>query len=418
MKKFLFAALAVMAVAFMSCEPKPTVCPDCGKEPCVCDTTEVTVCPDCGQDPCVCGQKSDMPEVAATEGAVTIVWNAVGFVPCITDGSQLVFAGDYNGYNTNPEEMVKFQAIEGYEGWWKAVITPADASLTPVLAGKPCALYLDGTFPSSWDHQWLNVEAGACEVIDGDATLEVEYEVESKLIVNSNSSVVYVRSYGFKTDPCVKPETFTVSLKATAPALADSIIVYAVGSFNGWATDATPMTLENGVWTATLEDVVMGAEYKYVANASWDNEELQATAEGADCAEGLAGNRVVNDVEIVDAIGNFKGVTAEKCEDTPAEPQDITVKAQVPAAWTDTITAWVWPTDGEGQEVVPTKEGDWYVYTQNALELNIIFKNGHGWNGDTNQTEDIKGIKASTCYQLAQEGEAKATATAVDCPAE
>ena len=314
MKKFLFAALAVATLALVGCE-KP--CEICGEDPCVCE-----VCDVCGENPCVCEdpENPETPVVEATEGAVTIVWNAVGFVPCITDGSQLVFAGDYNSYNTNPEEMVKFQAIEGYEGWWKAVITPADASLTPVLAGKPCALYLDGTFPSSWDHQWLNVEAGACEVIDGDATLEVEYEVESKLIVNSNSSVVYVRSYGFKTDPCLEPETYTVTLSATAPALADSIIVYAVGAFNGWATDATPMTLENGVWTATLEDVVMGAEYKYVANASWDNEELQAfVAEGDTCALGLSGNRSINDVEVSDVIGNFKGITADKCPDAPAE---------------------------------------------------------------------------------------------------
>jgi hypothetical protein len=49
--------------------------------------------------------------------------------------------------------------------------------------------------------------------------------------------------------------------------------------------------------------------------------------------------------------------------------------------------------------------------------LNIIFKNGHGWTGDKNQTEDLKGIRANVCYQLAQEGDAKATATAVDCPA-
>ena len=64
-----------------------------------------------------------------------------------------------------------------------------------------------------------------------------------------------------------------------------------------------------------------------------------------------------------------------------------------------------------------TKDGDWYVYTLNCNELNIIFKNGHGWNGDKNQTEDLKGIRESVCYQLAQEGDAKATATAVDCPA-
>ena len=316
MKKFLFAALAVLAVAFMSCEPKPTVCPDCGKEPCVCE-----ICDVCGENPCVCDttttEKPEIPVVEATEGTVTVVWNAVGFVPCIEN--QLVFAGSYNGYNTDPAEMVKFQAIEGYEGWWKAVITPADASAEPALEGKPCALYLDGTFPSSWDHQWLNVEAGACEILDGEAELQVEYEVESKLIVAKNSSVVYVRSHGFKTDPCLEPETYTVTLTASAPALPEGTTVYAVGAFNGWATDATPMTLANGVWTATIENVVMGAEYKYVANASWDNEELQATAEGANCAEGLSGNRKINDVEVVDAIGNFKGITAEKCEPAPAE---------------------------------------------------------------------------------------------------
>ena len=413
MKKFLFAALAVMAVAFMSCEPKPMVCPDCGKEPCVCELCDV-----CGKNPCECDttgtqEKPEIPVVNATDGAVTVVWNAVGFTPCMEEGDQLVFAGDYNGYNTNPSEMVKFEAIEGYEGWWKAVITPADASATPVLAGKPCALYMDGTFPSSWDHQWINVDADhPCTIIDGDAELQVEYDVESKLVVNSNSSVVYVRSYGFKTDPCIEPEKFNVTLKASAPELPEGTIVYAVGAFNGWSVDATPMTLSNGVWTATLEDVVMGAEYKYVANATWDNEELLEAAEGAVCAEGLSGNRVINDVEVIDAIANFKDVTIMKCD-----PKDITVKAQVPAAWTDTITAWVWATGEDGSEVVPTKDGDWYVYTLNCNELNIIFKNGHGWTGDKNQTEDLKGIRANVCYQLAQEGDAKATATAVDCPA-
>lgn len=310
MKKFLFAALAVATLALVGCE-KP--CEICGEDPCVCE-----VCDVCGENPCICEdpEKPETPVVEATEGAVTIVWNAVGFVPCM-DGSQLVFAGDYNGYNTDPAAMAKFEAIEGYEGWWKAVITPADASLTPVLAGKPCALYLDGTFPSSWDHQWLNVEAGACEVLDGDATLEVEYEVESKLIVNSNSSVVYVRSYGFKTDPCIEPETSNITFKATAPALPEGVIVYAVGAFNSWTTDATPLTLVNGVWTATVEGVI-GDEYKYVVNASWDNEELLKTAAGDTCALGLPGNRKVNDVEMIDEIGNFKGVTIEKCPDAPA----------------------------------------------------------------------------------------------------
>ena len=108
------------------------------------------------------------------------------------------------------------------------------------------------------------------------------------------------------------------------------------------------------------------------------------------------------------------GETPENPE-TPETPEakDITVKAKVPAAWTNTITAWVWPTGGEGQEVVPTKQGDWYVYTHNCAELNIIFKNGEGWTGDANQTVDMK-FTENACIVL-EAGEGKATYTNVDC---
>ena len=100
--------------------------------------------------------------------------------------------------------------------------------------------------------------------------------------------------------------------------------------------------------------------------------------------------------------------------DGPKEEKDITVKAKVPAAWTDTITAWVWPTGGEGQEVTPVKEGDWYVYTHHCAELNIIFKNGEGWNGDANQTVDIT-VSENTCMELESDGATKATYVNVDC---
>jgi hypothetical protein len=118
-------------------------------------------------------------------------------------------------------------------------------------------------------------------------------------------------------------------------------------------------------------------------------------------------------------VGKVTVTLIEKA--TPSEPEepkeekDITVKAKVPAAWTNTITAWVWPTGGDGQEVTPTKEGDWYVYTHHCAELNIIFKNGEGWNGDANQTVDITGIKENTCLELSSDGATKATYTNVDC---
>ena len=104
---------------------------------------------------------------------------------------------------------------------------------------------------------------------------------------------------------------------------------------------------------------------------------------------------------------------------TTQEPEAvaITVKAKVPAAWTEKITVWVWPTGGDGAEADAVKEGDWYVYTaaEGVTELNIIFKNGAGWNGDANQTVDITGIKENTCLELASDGATKATYTNVDC---
>ena len=117
----------------------------------------------------------------------------------------------------------------------------------------------------------------------------------------------------------------------------------------------------------------------------------------------------------VTLIEKAAGGEEPETPETPGEAKDITVKAKVPAAWTNGITAWVWPTGGEGQEVTPTKEGDWYVYTHNCAELNIIFKNGAGWTGDANQTVDITGLKENTCLQLASDGATKATYTVVAC---
>ena len=100
--------------------------------------------------------------------------------------------------------------------------------------------------------------------------------------------------------------------------------------------------------------------------------------------------------------------------------KDITVKAVVPGAWENTITAWVWPTGGEGKEVTPTKDGNWYVVTENCIELNVIFKNGTGWNGNENQTANITGVSENTCYQISainKDGEGKCTYTVVDCEA-
>ena len=69
----------------------------------------------------------------------------------------------------------------------------------------------------------------------------------------------------------------------------------------------------------------------------------------------------------------------------------------------------------DGNEVVPTKEGDWYVFSHYGTDLNIIFKNGVGWNGTANQTVAITIIQENTCFVLESDGYNTATYTHVDC---
>lgn len=90
------------------------------------------------------------------------------------------------------------------------------------------------------------------------------------------------------------------------------------------------------------------------------------------------------------------------------------MKAKVPDTWKETIYVWIWGDGIEDYEHVAKKQGDWYVFAYEGKELNIIFKNGEGWTGHPNQTEDIYTTR-SVCYILTQEGEEKAVATQVDC---
>ena len=143
--------------------------------------------------------------VVATKNAITIVWNAIGFEPCISPDKQLVLAGDYNNWNTYPVDMVNFEPLYGHDNWWQAVITPDENATSPLLVGIPCGIAKDGTF--SWDYQWADVEAGNCEVISGDAVIKKDAANQLQLHVHSNSSIVYIRSYGFQNNPC-KTESF------------------------------------------------------------------------------------------------------------------------------------------------------------------------------------------------------------------
>ncbi len=262
--------------------------------------------------------KSTVPEVAATEGAYTVVWNAVDYSDC----NGLVFAGNYNGWSKTASEMAVFEKIDGYTNWYKAVITPT-AEITQ-LEGKPCALDADGNFPNSWNYQWIGSKEHPCEVLKGEVTFEGENDTETKMIVSQIGTVVYVRSYGFKEDPCVVNPIYDVTFNLTVQqALDDTVKVYVVGDFaeNSWIVDAYEMDRVDAThFTKTVKSAI-GKEYKYTTQASWDNEMVVAAPSEGDTCSAKSKNLKIADVTVNDSIYGFNGINNAKiCPDVAPEP--------------------------------------------------------------------------------------------------
>ena len=192
-----------------------------------------------------------------------------------------------------------------------------------------------------------------------------------------------------------------VTYNVTVPAGTKAC--YIAGGMNSWSF--TEMTkVDDTHYTLDLPSATEAMKYKYCSGPGWAYVEKDASGNEI-------GDRSYSAADVVAKWASVYEPSATPEE--PKEEKDITVKAKVPAAWTETITAWVWPTNGDGKEVTPTKEGDWYVYTHHCAELNIIFKNGKGWTGDANQTVDMV-FSESTCIEI-KAGSGKATYTVVDC---
>jgi len=290
LKYFLVAALMFSAIAFNACgdssesEPEPP--------------------------------KSEMPEVEAVAGKIVLVLHCVNEAK-VCNG--IVFAGDYNGYNTEDvNEMAKFEPIPDYDGWFKVELTPSEPG--GGITGKPNHLTSEGNFPSDWAHQWFaEMDAAGevvnqCQLIKGSAeVVEDDYAGEMNLIMFSSADVVYVRAFAWKINPCIPPTIYEeVTFNVTVPdGLEPDDVVYIVGGMNEWNQTETQMTKSGNVWTFTFENVVDGTEYKYVLNGSWDFEELEAIGDEG-CAEGIRNRKVVART-MNDVVLNFRGRTAEKC---------------------------------------------------------------------------------------------------------
>ena len=384
-----FAAMFAVAMVFAACEPKDPIVID--PEP---DSAKVEM---------------NIPQVATPGAGKTTV---VLYVP--EDTPKGCYAvGTVNGWAEKNTDLMFTEVADADSKRWVACTFDYASDMQI----KVLAIPSDDAVAPGWSYQWgknmdpeNDLEEDNVVVLEeGSSAWEIELENQGqpKLKGLADNGVVYIEVKAWATTPIIE-----------AKPLEEAWIKH---PWNGgdWTYQQMTKTAD-----ATFEyNCRYGANGVNIAGdangggENWYPGDQITIVDGAELATGDSVKFVFVSEKM--AVGKVSVQLIEKGEgagnEDLGEAKDITVKAKVPAAWTDTITAWVWPTGGDGQEVVPTKSGDWYVYTHNCAELNIIFKNGHGWNGDKNQTVDITGIKENACFQLAQEGDAKATATAVDC---
>ena len=384
MTKFFAAMFAVAALTFTACDgnnnnggvivPPPA------------DSTEVVL---------------DIPQVTPPAAGQTTV---VLFVPADTpEGCYAVGSFDWNEKNT--ERM--FAPVEGADEGWVSYTF----DWTEGLEFKVLAIPSDPAVAPGWSYQWgknidpeNDLEEDNVVILQGTGEFVLENQGQPKLKGLADGGVCFIHVKAWATTPVIKP----------VPC----------------ETAAFKHPWNGGAWE--YRDAVKTAEATFELNALYGNTGINvATNVNGDGENWYPADQIefVGDVAQGDSVnvkfvsekgtvGKLTVTLIEKA--TPSEPEepkeekDITVKAKVPAAWTNTITAWVWPTGGDGQEVTPVKEGDWYVYTHHCAELNIIFKNGEGWNGDANQTVDIT-VSENTCMEIESDGATKATYVNVDC---
>lgn len=197
----------------------------------------------------------------------------------------IVFAGSYNGWAEKPEEMAKFEKVDGFDGWYVVAVTDESED----IQGKPVQLQSDGTF--SWDYQ--TGDADSWTLLSGTVTIEAGYSGEANLKGYSTTEPVIMISHHFKNSPCVEvvKHDYTINLKAPMCGSdpADYTTYFApaiIGSFNTWSEGvAMDLNEETMVYTYKFNDKE-GGEFKFkaVGDTDWSNQ-IRILAKNAETGE-------------------------------------------------------------------------------------------------------------------------------------
>lgn len=279
---------------------------------------------------------------------------------------------------------------------------------------KVCAIPSDDDVAKSWTYQWgKNVNSEDPDpaitedhtiILQGEGEFAYENQGQPKLKAIADGGVVFIQVKAWAETPVIKAE----------PA-AQAFIKHPWNGGSDWTWQPMKKTADatfeyacrfgnNGVNIADKEGVE--GNWYPLTDITVKDDAVLATGDSVK----------FHFVSEKGAVGKVSVELIEKGTAVTPDPVIITVRAKYPAEWTETATAWVWPTGGDGAAVTLEKDGDFYKYTtpEAVPGLNIIFRNGADWNGDANQTVNVENIVADTDYIITYVEGGKATVAVVE----
>ncbi len=145
------------------------------------------------------------------------------FIPADMACYDVVFTGTYNSWAEDVASCTKFEAVDGYDGWYVVAINDENTD----IEGKPVMLDADGAF--NWAYQ-----AGAAEKIRGAVTVvEGKYpgEIDLKTYGKDAPNVYAVTAW--KSNPCTAVyHNYTIAvINSSCNPYA---VPFVVGGMNSW----------------------------------------------------------------------------------------------------------------------------------------------------------------------------------------
>ena len=199
------------------------------------------------------------------------------YTMCIYNESacnDIVLIGTYVGWSTSAE-LEKFQAVEGFEGWYVATWDDeTDPTADGGIQAKP--VQLDGSGIFSWDYQ-LGPDA---ELVRGTADLLSANNGTEVDIKNIGAGIVVIDVKSWKNNPCTAVyHIYNIALVSPDCNEEDYVVPAISGGFNNWAQQAMEM---NELKTAERQQAELpgavfeisfkaaeGSEFKFRSAEEW-----------------------------------------------------------------------------------------------------------------------------------------------------